>query len=74
MQKEDSIIIIGVFIHVFNILDVYTPLKGRSGSMAGWLRISDQSLRSLHELTYPPMTDEARAVLQDTRKRTFGEI
>ena len=72
IQKEDSVIITGVFIHVFKILDVYTAIP-RGGSMSGWLRISDLSLRALQQLTYPPMSDETYAVLQNLRKRTFGE-
>ena len=46
IQPKDSVIITGVYIHVFNVLDVFSKID-HGGTMSGWLRVSEASMESL---------------------------
>ena len=69
IQRKDSVIFTGVYIHVFNVLDVFTPMD-HGGSMSGWLRVADSSVLALQQLSLTPQSDTKG--IQDLQRRVFG--
>ena len=66
IQPKDSVFVTGVYIHVFNFLDFFSP-TAHGGTMAGWLRVSEASMESLltFQLCINDSDTEATATLLD---------